>query len=159
MADRKAPTKPPAGAVKPPPPTAPPVSHDSLRDSPPPELPSRFEGVQLTDLPAAPLQTTALATRLGVILHGVFVGTIELEAEKGTIVRWEIQETFKSGRILERRKTARDASRSAAEIQHLLDEDGGFTGKLTLHCNDGAVIRIARRSVVDVAPGGTLVTD
>lgn len=101
-----------------------------------------------------------LASRLAEVLHGAFVGTIELTCQAGDIQRWAIEETLKSGRVLEPRKAPRETDRYAAEIEHLLRQgDAGFTGRLVLHCNDGAVIRIVPHWVIEEGPGGTLLSE
>jgi hypothetical protein len=105
--------------------------------------------------PRKTVQTAAnLSQRLADVLHGAFVGTIDLTAEAGIVVRWEIDETFKSGRVADQRPPARDPNRFASELAALLA--GRFTGRIRLHCNDGAVIRYARQSTLNGAHGDLL---
>lgn len=97
--------------------------------------------------PAAPVQTPAtLSERLAAILHGRFVGTIEMTCELGTVVHWDVQETLRSGHFAERRHAPRDPDRFAGELVHLLGER--FTGRLVAHCSDGAIIRWVRKSSI-----------
>lgn len=95
------------------------------------------------------VQTSAtLMAGLEQILHGAFTGTIEGHCEHGTLVRWEIQETFKSGRVLlpPQSPDARKPELVAGEVEELLRD--GFTGRLVLHCNDGSVVRYIRHRTV-----------
>ena len=113
-------------------------------------------GVPGRGRPPVPVQTIAnLSSRLADVLHGGFVGTIELTADTGTVVRWDIEETLKSGRVNEHRKAPRDPDRFASELESLLADR--FTGRIRLYCSDGAIIRYARRSVIDAE--GTLLTE
>lgn len=92
------------------------------------------------------MQTSAtLGAELAQILHGAFTGMIEATCERGKLLRWEIQETLKSGRVERERPEPRDPDRFARELAVLLQgAEGGFTGRLVLHCNDGAVVRYVR---------------
>ena len=94
------------------------------------------------------MQTSAdLGAELTQILHGTFTGTIELHCERGQPRRWEIQETFKSGRVLlPADPPARKPALVAGELEQLLQD--GFTGRLILHCNDGSVVRYVRHRTV-----------
>lgn len=128
--------------------------------SPPPNLEGREGSLAWREVapPPAPVQTSAtLSARLAAVLHGGFVGTIELEVEAGTVVRWHVQETFKSGRIHERRAQPRDPERHAKELEVLLAPR--FTGRIVCHCNDGAVVRYAKHSVLDGAADTTPLID
>jgi len=106
---------------------------------------------------ARKVQTNAnLGERLAGVLHGAFVGTIELTAEAGMVVRWEIDETFKSGRVAGPRLEPRDPERFARELTALLADR--FTGRIRLFCTDGAVIRYARLSTLN-GTHGTVLTE
>lgn len=83
------------------------------------------------------------STRLADILHGGFVGVIELTAESGRVVDWDVEETFKSGRVADRHLEPRDPDRFADELETLLADH--FTGRIRAHCNDGTVVRWVRR--------------
>lgn len=93
------------------------------------------------------VQTAAtLGDDLGQILHGTFTGTIEAHCDRGRLLRWEIQETFKSGRVLLPHPLPRKPELVVGEIEALLQE--GFSGRLVLHCNDGSVVRYVRHRTV-----------
>lgn len=106
--------------------------------------------------PSPPLQTSAtppppeapaIVADLKRILHDHFTGTVEVRRERGALA-WVIEDTFRAGRVRLEREQPRNLELVGAELEMLLSEGG----RVILHCNDGAVVRYARRR--ELAPGG-----